>query len=223
MEKLKGYRFPTEIILLCVRWYLRYSLSLRDLVEIMQERNVDVSYESIRQWILKFGSKYDEVRKKKQPYYTLSWKVDETYIKINKKWYYYYRAIDSHGHVLDFYLSPFRDAVGAEIFLGKCIPTADSKPDKIISDKYDAYPPAIKEVCPETEHVTNKFLNNSLERDHQRVKKRLKPMRGLKNPNTAGVILGGIEGIYELYMDKHSLGLKGIALDEAVYAILTAA
>ncbi len=219
MEKLKHYRFPTEIIFLCVRWYLRYNLSYRDLVELMTERNIDVSYESIRLWVLKFASHFDDVRRKRQPYYTLSWRVDETYIKIKGKQYYYYRAIDSHGHIIDFYLSPHRDAVGAEVFLRKAIATAGSEPFTIVSDMDKAYPKAKKIVCSKTVHRRKKYMNNPIERDHQRVKKRLRTMRGLKSPDTGRIVLEGIEGVYELYRQ----GLKGKMLNENVYQTVIAA
>jgi len=84
---------------------------------MLEERNVDVTYESIRKWILRFASLFDSFRKKNTKYYMLNWNVDETYIKIKKKQYYYYRAIDSEGHVIDFYLSEKRDRKSAEIIL----------------------------------------------------------------------------------------------------------
>lgn len=107
MKKLYRHRFPTEIIFLCVRWYLRYNLSYCDLKEMMEERGVKVSHQSIFNWVQKFSKELDTLRKKNQRYYTLSWRIDETYIKINGK--NYYRAIDSHGNLIDFYLSPKRD------------------------------------------------------------------------------------------------------------------
>ena len=143
MEKIYRHRFPTELILATVRWYLRYNLSYRNLSEMLLERGIGVSYESIRQWVQKFAPKFDGVRRAKKSYYTLSWRMDETYIKVKGVWYYYYRAIDSHGQVIDFYLSKRRNTDAAKHFLKKVIRTAGSTPNTIVSDKALAYYPAI--------------------------------------------------------------------------------
>ena len=219
-DKIYRHRYPAEIILLCVRWYLRYKLSLRDLEEIMLERNVDVSYETIRQWVQKFAPLYDSLRRKKQTAISLKWNMDETYIKIKGKQYYYYRAIDSQGQVIDFYLSLFRDGVAAEIFFRKAISTAGAAPEEIISDLDKSYPVAIKHVCPKVKHTTLKFLNNIIEQDHRRIKSRAGPMKGFKNPVTARVTLKGIESVFELSKFHN---LKGRKLDRQVYNCLLAA
>jgi transposase, IS6 family len=219
MKKLHRHRFPTDIIFLCVRWYLRYNLSYRDLQEMMMERGVKVSHQSIFKWVLKFVNSIDVLRKKSQNYYTLSWRIDETYIKIKGKMYYYYRAIDSHGNLIDFYLSPKRDKTAAEMILRKSIRTAGIHPEKIVTDKDLAYPVSIPYVCPHAKHLTNKYLNNIIECDHRCIKKRLRTMKHLKSPDTGGEILKGIEGVCELY----KIGVKGEDFDFHLASLLQVA
>jgi len=222
MKKFYRYRFPSEIILLCVRWYLRYKLTLRDLEEMMLERGIPVSHESIRNWIQKFSYQFDNLRRRRSKHYTLSWHVDETYVKVNGENYYYYRAIDSSGQVIDFFLSHKRDAVAAEIFLRKVIATAGSKPEKITSDADKAYPKAINDVSPGSEHRVNKYLNNKIEWDHHaRVKNRYRVMKGFKNPKCASNTLKGIEGVYELFQQNDFKSWFDI--DKSVYNLIIAA
>lgn len=117
----KWRHFQSEIILLCVRWYLRYSLSYRDLEEIMQERGLSVDHSTIFRWVQRYAP---EVDKRCRPHLKAcqdSWKVDETYIKIKKVWMYLYRAVDSEGNTLEFLLSPTRDAEAAKRFFCKAL------------------------------------------------------------------------------------------------------
>src|SRR5260370_15074710 len=119
--------FEAEIILLCVRWYLRYALSYRDLEEMMQERGLYIDHTTIYRWVQRYAP---ELEKRCRPHLKAcndSWKVDETYIKIKKVWTYLYRAVDSDGNTLEFLLSPTRDAEAAKRFFLKALhSTADS-------------------------------------------------------------------------------------------------
>src|SRR5437773_6874819 len=117
----KWRHFEAEIILLCVRWYLHYSLSYRDLEEMMRERGLQVDHTTIYRWVQHYAP---ELEKRCRPHLkpTIdSWRVDETYIKVKKERVYLYRAVDSQGNTLDFFLSPTRDAQGAKRFFLKML------------------------------------------------------------------------------------------------------
>src|SRR5690349_5012618 len=124
MEKqplFKWRHFQAEMILLGVRWYLRYALSYRDLEEIMLERGLQVDHTTIYRWVQRYAP---ELEKRCRPHlkaYNDSWRVDETYIKVKKAWVYLYRAIDSQGNTIEFFLSPTRDAEAAKRFLLKAL------------------------------------------------------------------------------------------------------
>ena len=165
----KWRHFEAEIILLCVRWYLRYSLSYRALEELMRERGLEVDHTTIYRWVQHYAP---ELEKRSRPHLkatTDSWRVDETYIKIKGTWTYLYRAVDSEGNTLEFLLSPTRDAEAAKCFFVKALhscacsasqdpsteeqlaqPTAEAAPSmttlvpRVINvDKNAAYPKAI--------------------------------------------------------------------------------
>ncbi|GHP00271.1 hypothetical protein KSF_103180 [Reticulibacter mediterranei] len=188
----KWRHFEAAIILLCVRWYLRYSLSYRDLEEIMLERGMQGDHTTIFRWIQRYAP---ELEKRCRPHLkacTTSWKVDETYIKVKKVWVYLYRAVDSEGNTLEFLLSPTRDAEAAKRFFVKALgvsvssvphsgifeekatpQTARSLPRVINVDKNAAYPKAIAELkfsgmLPASVELRQvKYLNNRIEQDHR--------------------------------------------------------
>ena len=168
----KWRHFQADIILLCVRWYLRYSLSYRDLEEIMLERGLNVDHTTIYRWVQRYAPELDKRCRPHVKACNDSWRVDETYIKVRKTWMYLYRAVDSEGNTLEFLLSPTRDAEAAKRFLVKALhspacpalgarpveqqveePTgpADPNPTKsaprvINVDKHAAYPKAIADL-----------------------------------------------------------------------------
>lgn len=125
----KWRHFESDIILLCVRWYLRYSLSYRDLEEMMLERGLRVDHTTIYRWVQRYAPELD---KRSRPHLKAcndSWKVDETYLKIKKIWLYLYRAVDSEGNTLEFLLSPTRDAEAAKRFFCKALQSGTSSAD----------------------------------------------------------------------------------------------
>ena len=137
----------SEVILLCVRWYLRYALSYRDLEEMMNERGLAVDHTTIYRWVQAYAS---ELEKRIRPHLRLtndSYRVDETYIKIKGKWYYLYRAVDSTGQTIDFMLSAKRDTKAAKRFFRKMLkPPQHPSPRVINVDRNKAYPPAVEEL-----------------------------------------------------------------------------
>src|SRR5579864_5388941 len=143
----KWRHFQADIILLCVRWYLRYALSYRDLEEMMAERGLTVDHTTIFRWVQRYAPELD---KRSRPHLKAcndSWRVDETYIKVKKVWMYLYRAVDSEGNTLEFLLSPTRDAQAAKRFFEKALhSTARSAPQAHPVEKNAAYPKAFKEL-----------------------------------------------------------------------------
>ncbi|MBD3884719.1 IS6 family transposase [Phormidium tenue FACHB-886] len=198
----KWRHFLPEIILLNVRWYCRYSLSYRDLEEMMQERGVEVDHSTINRWVLKYAPELD---KRIRPYLKPtndSWRVDETYIKIKGVWKYLYRAVDSEGNTLDFMLSATRDGKAAARFFRKVLKAQHTQAPRVINvDKNAAYPVAMetlkgdKTLAEATELRQVKYLNNRVEQDHRTIKRITRPMMGLKTFNSARRTLRGIEAM----------------------------
>ena len=175
-----GYRFPDDVIVLAVRWYLRYRLSYDDVVEWLAEWGVTVDPSTVYDWVRTFTPRFIAAAHMRRSVVGRRWRVDETYIKIAKRWHYLYRAIDEHGQIVDVYLSDRRNAAAAQAFFEAAIDTSTVTPTRVTSDKAKCYPPAICVVLPNAEHRTSKYLNNGLERDHQHLKGRTRPMRGFK-------------------------------------------
>ena len=189
------------IIMQCLRWYLRYPLSYRNLVEIMEERGVDVAHSTILRWIQHYGPIFaKEIR-----YYTRptggTWRVDETYIRVRGKWKYLYRALDQRGGTIDFLLTHRPSAKSAKQFLRKALLQAGRCPNSINTDKNPAYGIAIEKLKKakilkkSLEHQQVKYLNNIIESDHRRVKRRTRPMMGFNQFHSARKTLQGIEAM----------------------------
>lgn len=180
-----GYRFPDDVIALAVRWYLRYRLSYDDVVEWLAERGVTVDPSTVYDWVRTFTPRFIAAARTHRSAVGRLWRVDETYIKIATRWHYLYRAIDEHGQIVDVYLSDRRNAAAAQAFFEAAIATSTVTPTRVTSDKAKCYPPALHVVLPEVEHRTSKYLNNALERDHQHLKGRIRPMRKFKSVGSA--------------------------------------
>ncbi|MFJ8356817.1 IS6 family transposase [Bacillus paramycoides] len=206
MEKenvFKWKHYQPDIILLTVRWYLRYNLSFRDLVEMMEERGLSISHTTIMRWVHQYGPELDKRIRRHLKQTNDSWRIDETYIKVKGRWMYLYRAVDSKGNTIDFYLSKTRDQKAAKRFFKKALQSFHvSKPRVITVDKKPAYPIAIEELKKEKKMPVGiqirqiKYLNNIVEQDHRFIKKRVRSMLGLKSFRTAKSILSGIEAMH---------------------------
>jgi len=198
----KWRHYQSEIILLCVRWYLRYALSHRDLEEMMNERGLSLDHTTIYRWVQAYAL---ELEKRIRPHLRLandSYRVDETYVKIKGKWSYLYRAVDSTGQTIDFMLSARRDKRAAKRFFRKTLKTAKRQSPRIINvDKNQAYPPAIEELKNEGVLATSsqlrqcKYLNNILEQDHRFIKRRVNAGLGFSSFKTAHRTIKGYEAM----------------------------
>jgi len=172
-ERFHGGHFPKCILLQAGFWDLRYSLSYRDIEELMEERGVELDHATVQRWVVKYTPILEvEFRKRKKTVGT-SWRMDETYIKVKGKWHYLYRAVDKEGKTIDFLLSTNRDKLAAKQFLLKAIDN-NGAPEKITIDRSAANKSALEEYnnennCTSIEIRQVKYLNNIVEQDHRSI------------------------------------------------------
>lgn len=175
---------------------LRFALSYRDIEELLNDRGISIDHATIQRWVVRFTPYLDRAfRKRKRPV-GLSWRMDETYIKVKGQWTYFYRAVDKKGYTIDFFLSTRRNAAAAKKFLKKAIKT-NGLPEKVNIDKSGANEAGIKrynkQMGVDIEIRQCKYLNNIVEQDHRFIKKIVKPMLGFKSFESAEITLAGIE------------------------------
>jgi len=213
-ELFKGRHFDREILVLCVRWYLSFKLSFRDLVAMMSERGIGIAHTTILRWVQHYTPEFEKRWERYARSTGGSWRMDETYIRVKGEWMYLYRAVDKAGKRVDFYLSRKRDVNAAKAFLHKAL-KGQRIPAKITLDAYAASHRAVAELkssgeLPKRVRVrTSKYLNNTIEQDHRRVKQRLRPMLGLKSFRTATVVIGGIELAEKIKKGQFKIGKLG--------------
>ena len=200
MNLFKWKHFESEIIILCVRWYLKYPLSYRMLVEMMAERGLNVTYTTITRWVHQYSPILDERIRTRVKKTNDSWRMDETYLKIKGKNAYLYRAVDSDGNTIDFYVSENRDKKTARKFFKKSVEAPHNQQPRVITtDKYGATEIAILEeiyygsLSCKTQHRMTKCLNNIIEQDHRFIKKKINPMLGFHSYESAAKTISGIE------------------------------
>jgi putative transposase len=193
---LKRLHYPLDVILLSVRWYVAYSLSLRNLEEMIAERGFEVDHSTVHRWVIKIVPLFEKAfRKHKRPV-GRSWRMDETYIKVRGEWKYLYRAVDKDGKTVDFLLRAHRDKAAARRYFEKAI-DQNGAPETVTVDKSGANLAALQSINAERERPIkvrqNKYLNNLIEQDHRAIKRIIKPMMGFKDFRCARIILSGIE------------------------------
>jgi len=197
----KRLHYPVDVIAQCVRWYLAYSLSLRNLEEIMAERGVVVDHSTLHRWVIRLVPLLDKAFCRHKRKLGRRWRMDETYIKIKGQWKYLYRAVDTSGQTIDFLLTARRDAAAALRFFRKAI-RHHGEPEVVTIDKSGANTAALATLNagkPDEETITirqSKYLNNLVEQDHRNIERRTRPMLGFKSFRRAQTILAGIELIH---------------------------
>jgi transposase-like protein len=204
----KGRHFDRTVILLCVRWYLAYNLSLRNLEEMMAERGISVDHATIHRWIVRYSPELLNRFNARKRAVTAKWHVDETYIKVRGEWKYLYRAIDSNGDTIEFWFSAKRNLTAAKRLLRKAL-KRHGRPERIVIDGSQTNREAIL-ACDTESRLQDRsrrelkpirirrsaYLNNRIEQDHRAIKRRVRPMLGFQSMTSARVILGGIEMIH---------------------------
>ena len=214
MSKLKsieelfvGRHFDREVIIVCVRWYLRFKLSLRDLVEMMAERGLSLAHTTLMRWVQRYVPEFVKRWSRFGRPVGQSWRVDETYIKVRGQWRYLYRAVDRAGKTVDFHLSAKRDVAAAKAFFAKAV-KSQGVPQTITLDGYAASHRAVRELkddglLPEGTKVrSSKYLNNLIEQDHRSIKQRIAAMLGFKRFRNAATTIAGIELMHRIRKGK---------------------
>jgi putative transposase len=184
----KDFRFPPEIISHAVWLYFRFSLSFRDVEELLAQRGIVVTYETVRQWCLKFGQMYANELRRRRPKTRDTWHLDEVYLKINGKTHYVWRAVDQYGNVLDILVQNRRNKNAAKKFFRKLLNGLQYIPRVIITNKLKSYSAAKREILPGVEHRQHKGLNNWAENSHHPTRLREKKMRRFKSARTGATL-----------------------------------
>ena len=205
--------FNAGIIQLCVRWYITYRLSYRDLVELMAERGVQVAHSTILRWVTRYVPEFEKRWNRFSKPVGTSWRVDETCIAIRGKWHYLYRAVDKRGKTVDFLLRPDRGIAAAQAFFRKALAsTLPRVPRKVTIDGHVPSRRALwlrrrEHPCWRNVTVrTNKYLNNVIEQDHRAIKRRCASMAGFKSFASAAITLAGIELAHRVRKRQFSFG-----------------
>jgi transposase-like protein len=204
----KGRQFDRSVILLCVRWYLAYNLSLRNLEEMMAEWGITVDHATVHRWVVRYSSELLERFNRRKRAVTIKWQIDETYIKVRSRWMYLYRAIDSNGDTIELWFSERRNLTAAKRFLRNAL-RRHGRPERIVVDGSQTNREAILS-CDTADRLRDRsrrdlqptrirqsaYLNNRIEQDHRAIKRRVGPILDFQSVVCARVILGGIEMIH---------------------------
>jgi putative transposase len=177
----RGYRFPPEIISHAVWLYFRFSLSFRDVEDLLAKRGVIVTYETIRQWSRKFGAEYARKLKRREGRLGDTWHLDELFVTIQGERQYLWRAVDQDGDVIDILVQPRRNRRAAERFFRKLLKGQESEPRRLVTDKLRSYSAAHRTIMPSVIHVTERYANNRAEVSHQPTRQRERQMRRFKS------------------------------------------
>ena len=194
-----GHRYPAEIISHAVWLYFRFTLSFRDIEELLAARGIVVTYEAVRQWCLKFGQPFANAIRHRKGRPGDTWFLDEVFITINGERHYLWRAVDQDGDVLDILVQKHRDKRAAKRFFRKLLKGLRNAPRRIVTDKLRSYGAARKEVLPDVIHDNDKWQNNRAENSHQPTRQQERQMRRFKSPGQAQRFLSAHGPINNLF------------------------
>jgi putative transposase len=207
MNTYKRHRFPPDIISYAVWLYYRSNLSNRDIEDLLAERGITVSYETVRLWCIKFGAKYARRLKRKHQGYGDTLYIDEVFVKISGKQHYLWRAVDQDGDIIDVYLQAKRDGATAKRFFKRLLRSHGGEPRKIVTDKLRSYGVAHRELMPDVIHDTSQYANNRAERSHEATRVRERGMRRFKSVRQAQRFLGTHAAVSNLFnLGRHLVG-----------------
>ena len=206
LSRYSGYRFPREIISYAIWAYHRFCLSFRDVEDLLAERGIIVSYESIRQWCEKFGSGYVRKLKRREGRLGDCWHLDEIFLRINGNLQYLWRAVDQDGDVIDILVQPQRDQRAAERFFRRLLRGQRIEPLRIFTDKLRSYSAAIRTILPNVTHIVEEYANNRAEVSHQWTRQRERQMRRFKSSRHAQRFLSLHDAVHNLFrVGRHLL------------------
>ena len=184
----RGFRFPAEVILWAVRWYLQFPISYRDLERMLADRGVEVDHTTMYRWVRRFAPELEKRLRRHLRPCRGPWHVDETYLRVGGEWRYLYRAVDGTGQTIEFLLSAKRDKKAAKRFFRKALGRDNTRnPRTIVTDRLKSYPGTLREMKRDgelwrfTRHRRGQWLNNLVEQDHRRIKRRTGPMLGFQS------------------------------------------
>jgi putative transposase len=195
----KRHRFPAEIIQYAVWLYHRFSLSHRDIEDLLAQSGIEVSYEAVRLWCNKFGPQFAQRLRRKHQGYGDTFFIDEVFVKIQGERHYLWRAVDQDGEVVDVFLQKRRDGKAAKRFFKRLLRKYKGEPRKIVTDKLRSYGVAHRELIPETIHDTSQYANNRAELSHQPTGVRERGVRKFKSMNQALCFLSAHAAVYNLF------------------------
>ncbi|MBU3895672.1 IS6 family transposase [Serratia rubidaea] len=200
--------YPIDVIAQCVRWYVAYALSLRNLEEMMAERGIVVDHSTLHRWVICLIPLLDKAFRRHKRAVGHRWRMDETYIKVKGQWRYLYRAVDTAGQTIDCLLTAKRGATAALRFFRKAI-RHHGKPEVVTIDESGANTAALTTLNtdnPDEENITvrqSKYLNNQVEQDHRNIKRRIRQMLGFKSFRRTQTLLAGIELIHMIHKGQY--------------------
>jgi transposase-like protein len=206
-----GFRFPPDVIVLAVRWYLRFGLSYRDVEELLAERGIEVDHVTIHRWVRRFSPLLVDAARFGRHRVGDRWYVDETYVKVAGRWVYLYRAVDQFGQVIDVYASTRWDSEAARRFFRHARTSTGVVPSEVITDRAPTYLRVLDEMWPAAWHHREQYANNRIEADHSQLKRRLRAMRGIKTMTGLRVLAAG-----HAFVQNLRRGHYEIAADEPV-------
>jgi len=203
-------QYPTDIVLNAVLWRLRYKLSLRDVAELLLLRGFAVTHETVRQWEARFAPLLAErLREKRRGRRSVSWYLEETYVKVAGQWRYLYRAIDRDGNLLDSMLSEHRDRAAARRFLRRLLDLNGARPQRVTTDRHPAYEKAIRWIVgKKATHRQKQYLNNRTEQDHRGIKQRYYPMLGFGSFASASRFCLAFDAVRQYFRRRKHCGEK---------------
>ncbi|CAL9328392.1 IS6 family transposase ISRH1 [Streptomyces sp. enrichment culture] len=201
----KGHRYPVEVIAHCVWLYFRFPLSFREIEELMLERGVLVSHETVRRWCAKFGQIYANGLRRRRPRPGDKWHLDEVFVRINGELKYLWRAVDADGTVLDVLVQNRRDTAAARRSFRRLLKTTRTVPRVIVTDKLRSYRAAHRQVMPSVEHRSHKGLNNRAENSHQPTRQRERAVKGFRSVGGTQRFLSAFSGISPHFRPRRHL------------------
>ena len=201
----KRHRFPAEIIQHAVWLYCRFTLSFGDVEDLLAERGLDISYESVRCWVLKFGTAYARKMRRRRPRPDSRWHLDEMFVSIQGKTMYLWRAVDSEGEVLDILVQARRNTKAARKLMRNLLKKHGFAPTEIVTDKLRSYGAAFRDMDLIAHHETGQYMNNRAENSHQPVRRRERKMQRFKSPGSAQRFLAIHSAIYNLFNTQRHL------------------